>query len=300
MNYYTLIPRFFFKGKRTVYFLMILGCFVMISFLPSALTGRYRQPPDFPAMENRVSIMGPAADEIRPEPPHRSHGIFEPGPQIFLFVIVLLFSLGLASHDRWRTVEKERIKTELQFLKAQINPHFLFNAMNGIYSLALEKSDQAPKAILILSSMMRYVYSRDRQDLVPLKEELEYISNFIHLQQLRFSKDILVDFEVNGDPEGKWIAPMILVPLIENAFKHGVNAEASSKIKINILISANQLDLQVFNHKVPVVNQFEQASGIGIANTKNRLALQYPGKHLLRITEDPNSFTAELTIRWTS
>jgi LytS/YehU family sensor histidine kinase len=280
--------------------MMILGCFIIISFLPSLLTGRYRQPPDFPAIENRQPPISAMPGGPHPELPHRPHGIFEPGPQLFLFVIVLLFSLGLATHDRWRSVEKERIKTELQFLKAQINPHFLFNAMNGIYSLALEKSEQTPKAILILSSMMRYVYSRDRQDLVPLKEELEYISNFIELQKLRFSEDIQVDYEVKGDPGGKWIAPMILVPLVENAFKHGVNAEASSKIKINMLISANQLDMQVFNHKVPMENRFEQASGIGIANTKNRLALQYPGKHHLRITEDPETFTAELIIQWMS
>jgi LytS/YehU family sensor histidine kinase len=280
---------------------VIAGCFIVINFLPSVLTGRYHKPPDYPGVENGEAFFRPVPGNGHPwPPPPESYGIFEPGPQLFLFIIVFLFSMGLATHDRWRMEEKERIKTELHFLKAQINPHFLFNAMNGIYSLTLEKSDRAPKAVLMLSSMMRYIYGRDRQDLVPLNEVLDYIDNYIHLQKLRFSKDITVEYEVVGDATGKMIAPMILVPLVENAFKHGVNAEASSEIKINILIADGRIQMHVFNHKVPVENRFESASGIGIANTRNRLALQYPDKHRLDVTDDPEQFTADLTIQWIS
>jgi LytS/YehU family sensor histidine kinase len=147
---------------------------------------------------------------------------------------------------------------------------------------------------------MRYIYGRDRQDLVPLKEELGYIDNYLQLQKLRFGNEIHVEYDVAGNATGKMIAPMILVPLVENAFKHGINAEALSEIKISILITDSQIHMHVFNHKVPVENRFESASGIGIANTRNRLALQYPGNHRLQVADEPEQFTADLTIQWIS
>jgi hypothetical protein len=325
LNFYRLLPSLYFSGKRTIYFLIITFCFIIVSFLPSVLTGRYQRmdrmrpgsaqeyrnpesgqnvPPDFleTAPDQREGSAGVDAPPPGPgflRPPGR-HGIFESGPQFFLFLIVFLFSMGLAVHDRWRIEEKERIRVELHYLKSQLNPHFLFNAMNGIYSLALEKSDQAPKAVLMLSSMMRYVFSRDKEMFVLLEEELEYISNYISLQRIRYGDQLKVEFLVNGDAKGKQIAPMILVPLVENAFKHGVNMEADPYIRILVEISDRGLKLEVFNHKVPIADNNDPPGGLGIRNTRNRLELQYPGKHELKTSDEPQTFTSTLLIQWIS
>jgi len=158
LNFYRLLPSLYFNGKRMIYFLIIAFCFIVVSYLPSLLTGRYQRtdharpgsvqdyrnpesgqdmPPDFPETapdqkEGSVPADAPPPGPGFQHPPGR-HGIFESGPQFFLFLIVFLFSMGLAVHDRWRIEEKERIRVELHYLKSQLNPHFLFNAMNGIY-----------------------------------------------------------------------------------------------------------------------------------------------------------------------
>jgi Histidine kinase len=307
LNFYRLLPSLYFKGRKTVYFLIVTLCFFIVSFLPSIFTGGYHRrdnPQDFrqPPAEGTSALQAgpPRPGSEMGRPPGRP-GIFASGPQFFLFLIVFLFSMGLAVHDRWRMEEKERIRVELHYLKSQLNPHFLFNAMNGIYSLALEKSDHAPRAVLMLSSMMRYVFSRDKEMLVSLHEELEYISNYISLQLIRYSDLLKVEYQVSGDASGKLIAPMILVPLVENAFKHGVNMEADTNIRIRINISTLGMEMEVFNHKVPLAGgHYDAPSGIGISNTKNRLELQYPGVHTLKILDDRNTFTSILYIQWIS
>jgi Histidine kinase len=307
LNFYKLLPALYFNRKKAIYFGIITLCFVVVSFLPSLLTGHYHRGDHMrPWAEQGAPPMGvppPMGPQLPmtsfPHPPGR-FGIFESGPQFFLFLIVFLFSMGLAVHDRWRMEEKERIRVELHYLKSQLNPHFLFNAMNGIYSLTLEKSDQAPKAVLMLSSMMRYVFSRDKEMLVSLREELEYIENYISLQRLRFGDQLKVEYHINGDSTGKTIAPMILVPLVENAFKHGVNMEADSFIRLRIDITTTGLEMEVFNHKVPMADDNDASSGLGIRNTRNRLELQYPGVYSLKILNDHNTFTSILHIQWIS
>jgi hypothetical protein len=310
LNFYSLLPAVYFNGKKTAYFLIVIVWFVAVIFIPSLVTGGYYgghqpPPPNPPSQEfDWQSRQPPTANRQPPtmdsrRPPRRP-GPFSSGPQFFMFLVVFLFSMGLAVHDRWRMEEKERIRVELHYLKSQLNPHFLFNAMNGIYSLALEKSDQAPKAVLMLSSMMRYVFSRDREELVPLREEMEYIDNYISLQRLRYGNELRVEYSSEGDVSGKAIAPMILVPLVENAFKHGVNMEADYYIRIRIRIRTEDFEMEVFNHKVPLVRNLESQSGIGVRNTKNRLALQYPGAHTLSILDESNTFTSLLNIRWIS
>jgi hypothetical protein len=300
LNFYNLLPALYFNRKKVIYFGIITLCFVVVSFLPSLLTGRFhRQAHMLPPAEQGDPPMGSSSPlNGFPHPPGRP-GFFD-GPQFFMFLIVFLLSMGLAVHDRWRMEEKERIRGELHYLKSQLNPHFLFNAMNGIYSLALEKSDQAPKAVLMLSSMMRYVFSRDKEMLVFLREELEYIDNYISLQRLRFGDQLKVSYHVSGDTADKMIAPMILVPLVENAFKHGVNMEADSYIRIRIDITTTELKMEVFNHKVPIADNNEKPSGLGIPNTRNRLTLQYMDAHKLNILDEPNTFTSTLQIQWTS
>jgi LytS/YehU family sensor histidine kinase len=146
--------------------------------------------------------------------------------------------------------------------------------------------------------MMRYVVSESNRDFVPLDKELSYIRNYVELQQLRFGEAVQLLFFVHGNAGSSKIAPLILIPFVENAFKHGINAEESSCIRISIDIDNNELRLEVFNNKV-FVRREEEKSGLGIENTRGRLHLLYPNRHSLVITDTEESFSVLLTIRLT-
>jgi LytS/YehU family sensor histidine kinase len=214
----------------------------------------------------------------------------------FLVFAVLFFSLLLRIASQWRRSEKEKLNAELSYLKAQINPHFLFNTLNSIYALAIEKSDNTATAVAKLSGMMRYVISDAAKRFVPLDKELAYIKDYIELQRIRFGDTIQLYFDINGTANGKQIAPLILISFIENAFKYGVNAEEDSVIGIHMNIEENKLNMRVYNHKVNVQMAHEGKTGTGIANTKTRLDLLYPARHLLTISENEKEFSVSLTL----
>lgn len=202
----------------------------------------------------------------------------------------------LKLRERIKQIETEKANAELSYLKAQINPHFLFNTLNSIYSLAIQKHDKTADAVVKLSEMMRYVLNDDNTSFVSLDKELHYISNYIDLQKMRLSPIVRLSYTCAGDPNGKKVAPLILIPFIENAFKHGVSTEEDSDIKIEISISETQLQLLVKNYCVKINNNTLNKSGLGIENTKKRLGLLYPNNHLLKIDKIDNYFIVNLTL----
>jgi sensor histidine kinase YesM len=197
--------------------------------------------------------------------------------------------------EQWKRTRKEKLQAELSYLKAQINPHFLFNTLNSIYALAIDKSDHTATAVVKLSGMMRYVLSEAHRDLVSLQKELEYISGYIELQRLRLDDSVQLHFAITGEVRDLRIAPLILIPFVENAFKYGVNPEEDSNISIGIDITGDELHLSVLNHKVTV--QPAEESGLGISNTRHRLSLLYPGQHDLHISDTPESFFVSLNMK---
>lgn len=222
--------------------------------------------------------------------------LFEMGHQFFLFAATLLLSLTIKINGRWRKTEKEKLNAELSYLKAQINPHFLFNTLNSIYSLSIIKSDKTSEAVVKLSGMMRYVLSEAHQERVPLDKEIMYITHYIELQQIRLGNTVQLEYTVQGDMIGKEIAPLILISFVENAFKHGVNAEENSAISIQLKAEVDHFYMEVKNNKVKSVISIEEESGLGIENTKNRLNLLYPNKHELNIQDDGKQFSVILKI----
>jgi LytS/YehU family sensor histidine kinase len=216
---------------------------------------------------------------------------------VFLFLAVAFFSLLLRIRNRWQQSEKEKLTAELSYLKAQINPHFLFNSLNSIYSLALQKADSAPEAVQKLSSMMRYVLTDANNDFVPLQKELDHIRYYIELQRLRFGKDLPLNCTITGDEKNKKIAPLILISFIENAFKYGINAEEDAEIKIEINVYEKSLGLFVSNNMVTVNVSEEEKSGIGLDNTKSRLGLVYPDAYELDIKETAKQYIVNLSIK---
>jgi len=245
---------------------------------------------------------GPQPNDFnRPPQPPRFHDDFpffaEASHVIFLFFVVFFFSLALKTNSRLQKVQQEKTDTELVYLRSQINPHFLFNTLNLIYSLTIKKTDEASEAVVKLANMMRYVLYDSDKHYVLLQQEISYIKNYIELQQTRFENAVEVSFDISGEIKaGQKIAPLIFIPFVENAFKHGVNAEKNSIIKIHIDVKDESVSLAVYNRKVntTVINKDE--GGVGLTNTKNRLHLLYLGKHELKIENNDKDFSVYLKL----
>jgi hypothetical protein len=317
VNYYYFVPRLYLFKKYFLFFLVTIVCFVMITFLPNVFfpqhgNGMYGRPPMSQSFDAPPDFNKHVDGQHHGPPPDMRSGPGKPfGPEhemrkpfffgdinhnLFRFLVIFLISLMLKINEQWKKAQKDKLQAELSYLKAQINPHFLFNTLNTIYSLAVEKSDNAPGAVVKLSDMMRYVLNEADKDYVPLDKEIKYISNYIELQKGRFGDTVKVDYTVNGNTTRKTIAPLVLIPFIENAYKHGINPEEESAIEVLIDIHPKAVQLYVSNKKVAVQQRLEEKSGLGIENTKSRLNLLYPGKYELNITDDGNKFTVLLNI----
>lgn len=197
---------------------------------------------------------------------------------------------------RLAQLEEENKRAELQALRAQVNPHFLFNSLNTIYNEALKKSDKAPQLILKLSGMLRYVVDKIDQDLVSLEEEVAYLKNFIGLHKERLNDPSKVKFIISGDFSSLKIAPLLLLNFVENTFKHADLTDDNAFISIEISTQAKSLTLvctnTFFNDGSPKTNSF----GSGIENAKRRLELAYPNRHSLHIEKNENTYHLELKL----
>lgn len=221
-----------------------------------------------------------------------------PSHNLLMFIIVYVVSFALSVYNQLLQTKEEKLNAEISFLKAQINPHFLFNTLNSIYSLALTKSDKTANAVVKLSSLMRYSISESDKQKVLLAKEIDYINNYIELQKLRITSNVKIDYNITGSAGLKEISPFLLIPFIENAFKYGVNSEENSDIKIAIDITEDMLHLHVVNNKVYVQNGEERNTGLGMRNTQQRLNLLYPGRHMLVVKNEDDHFDVTLQINW--
>jgi LytS/YehU family sensor histidine kinase len=196
-------------------------------------------------------------------------------------------------------LEQEKVEMELNALKMQVNPHFLFNSLNSIYSLALVQSAQTPDAVLKLSGLLRFILYEAEGERISLDKELELIRDFISLQQLRIPKgkaDIRV--EIEGKTEGIFIAPLLLLPLMENAFKHGVKGETgASFVHFNLAIIQQKIMVTIRNNQ-GLVDEIAGAKygGIGLENVRKRLELLYPNAHVLAINSTEKDFEIKLIL----
>ena len=225
----------------------------------------------------------------------------DPGVLFTIFTIYLVTSSLLKLSKSWyllQQVEKEKLNIELNSLKAQVNPHFLFNSLNSIYSQALAKSDQTAETVLELSNLLRYMLYEVGDDLVLVSKEVEMLENYIELQKLRVEDAAHVSFVVNGNLSETKIAPLLVFPLVENAFKHGLKGsseDAFVKIELNV---EEQITFDVRNN-MGQVDDMEQGKygGIGLENVKRRLALIYPNRHQLEINTLENEFQVKLILK---
>lgn len=244
---------------------------------------------------------------LLPDIPIESH---ERPPIYFHFAryvmsMVFVFFVGTSSSLMQRTtvlmekeklLTEEKLDTELKLLKAQINPHFIFNALNNIYSLTYMKSKNAPESVLKLSEMLRYVFYDCSKDRVPLSAELKYIENFNAFQQMKSEYKQNISLHIDTDSGVIEIAPMLFITFIENAYKYSrIEENEDAFVNINIKSNSSSLHFNIIN-SIPENTKSKQGSGMGIKNVKHRLAIIYPEKHNLTIEEKNNSFSVDLVL----
>jgi two-component system LytT family sensor kinase len=331
-NGYVLMPFLFFKGRYVAYGIITLILFAGVYFLQPydrlMQSNEKRSGSSFP-----VHRQPPMRDVIRgklmPPPPHdapgQQHDMRPPGPppngeppfaqprphnmrrfdiiSVFLFMMFVALSMAIRIMRQWqlseqRAVQAESDKTsaELSFLKAQINPHFLFNTLNNIYTLAVMQDENAPESILKLSNIMRYVTDDAMEDFVPLQYEVDCINDYIELQRLRLGDKTVINMNVSGLTEDKVIAPLILMTFIENVFKYGFSKHESSTVSISVLGHENGISFYCQNRIFPDKIETHR-EGIGLKNVKQRLAYLYPGKHVLNINTENQLYTVNLILK---
>lgn len=298
LNAYWLFPKLYLKKEYPVYFTIILLLLTAVYFI---------QPFDHIINLNGVP---------RKIPPGNFNGPgFGPPPSkpmfgnkhfdivsVFLFFTMLALSTIVPVVTQWQktqqqfiTAQKDKAKAELYFLKAQINPHFLFNTLNNLYSLSLSNSEKTPDSILRLSNIMRYVTDEVHNDFVPIENEIACISDFIELQKLRLNNKTAVNFTSAATEANLFVAPLILLPFVENVFKHGISNNESSTIAIKIAAKDKEI---IFNCSNNIFNKTKNKSrlGTGIENVTKRLQNLYPGKHFLKIEAGEKKFEVHLII----
>ena len=288
INLYILIPEFFSNRKYFLYVLSVTGL-LLLGSLFNQLTF------------NRL------IDFIFPSYFFISYYSFTDILKFFLVFLIITSLLKLSkswfilneTRQMLKEAEKEKVIAELKSLKSQVNPHFLFNSLNNIYSLVLKNSDKAPDAIIKLGDIMRYAIYRSREEWVSIAEEAGLLKDYIELQKIRTGKMSKISFSAEGLDQDVQIPPLLLLPLVENGFKHGVKGGGEAGF-LEIHLGADRKFITFFmkNNKGKAEKiEKEEYRGLGLENVKRRLQLIYPGRHELDIQEDEKQYQLQLKIK---
>ena len=282
LNYLLFIPLFLSKKTYGVYILVVVAAMAVYGFLKYGIATIFSK--------DILQYRGDTTDFSS----YFIHTIFTSIVFIFLSVVLKIAVDWVLNERVQRDLENQRLSAELAFLKSQINPHFLFNSLNSIYSLAYQRSETTPEAILKLSEIMRYMLYECNDNKVDLSRELQYLQNYIDLQKIRFGNRAFIDFKIEGKVRNQKIVPLLLIAFIENAFKHGVANDDAYPIRMLITLDDEHLHFYIQNKKHS--NNRDAVGGIGLANVKRRLDLLYPGKYNLDIRDKDDMYTCELSL----
>ena len=297
-NALILVPKFVLKNRIGIYFVFIV-CITAIIIELNVYVDQWL---------NIHQLIESALHKAGPPPKHHDHDHNHDWDLALIAITSLVIGVGtsVTAIQKWQKdkqlhqeMEQDKISSELSFLKAQINPHFFFNTLNNIYALTHIDAETSRKAIHQLSRMMRYVLYDTQNSTTFLSQEIAFVKDYISLMQLRLTDAVKIDLKSPDALKDMAIAPMIFLPFIENAFKHGISATSPSKIEIHIGQNGSMVDLHVINTIIKEQNNnLEAGSGIGLNNTRRRLDLLYPGKHILQIREDSeaNTYSVHLTL----
>jgi len=304
INSLILVPRFLLKNHNQYYYFLIIVCMVVAIVFLTGWVDRAL---------NLHQLFDAAFHKRGQEQALKHHGPRQGGRggvidmlTISVCALVLGISTSMTTIQKWQKdkqereeLEKDKVTSELSFLKAQINPHFFFNTLNNIYALTQIDADVAGKAIHQLSRMMRYLLYDTQQGHTMLSQEVAFVKDYISLMQLRLTDVVKININIPINLKDLPLAPMIFLPFVENAFKHGVSATQQSHIDITIVQEDKILDLTVKNSIMKDNSvSLDTNSGIGLVNTRRRLDLLYPGKYTLDVSElnADNEYTVHLTL----
>ncbi len=286
-NYFLLVDRYLMKKKVGLFILFNIALIFSCLFLLDAIKELYFLRPSF---------------DRRPFPSHRQITWSRQG---FSFLLAVIISVAVRITTRWYEAENKRekmeneyLKSELTYLRYQLQPHFFFNTLNNIYALVAQAPSLAQKSIHQLSKLMRYLLYESGAAEVPLSKEITFIKNYVHLMQLRVSEQTDIQVHVAAGSQDQCIAPLLFVSLIENAFKHGIHAAGPCFIHINLQADAQQLVFTAENSNHPKRKEDKSGSGIGLENLKKRLQITYPDRHQLVIHSDDHKYVTQLTIHF--
>ncbi|MEO9474719.1 MAG: histidine kinase [Cyclobacteriaceae bacterium] len=287
-NYFVLIDRFLFTQKTTQFIVSNLAMIVLFLILKEQIENTFFQ-------------------EIAKNRPRSNDGSPPIKLSIYIhllsFMAPLFFSIAIKTTKRWAKTEDERkeaanykLKSELQHLHYQLQPHFFFNALNNIYSLVDVSPEQAKKSIHSLSKLMRYMLYETNMELVPLSKEVSFMEKYIELMKLRVSDKTRVQYQFPSEETGIEIAPLLFISLIENAFKHGVSASKESLIDVTLTCEQKKVVFTIVNDDFPKQTDDKSGSGIGLQNLEKRLQLLYAGKFKFTTETRDGRFSVHLEI----
>jgi two-component system, LytTR family, sensor kinase len=287
-NLYVLMPRFYYSGHLAIYFGLVLAAIFSINALNLFLLEAFVESPICPTtFEADATFNG-------------SNYLYK---SFYLFSLVGLTSGIKLSKSHYierqkaDAIEKEKLQTELSFLKSQIQPHFFFNTLNNLYSLTIKKSDKAPEMLLKLSDLMSYGLYEAEASAVSLEKEIEHIRNYIELESLRLGNRLTIQFDVNGDLEGKRIPPLLFLPFIENCFKHASPTDKSQSINIRIEVDATEIRLSTSN-PFTILNKttLDKKGGLGLKNAYRRLKLLYGEKYRIKESREDGLYLVDVSV----
>jgi two-component system, LytTR family, sensor kinase len=312
-NYLFLLPKLFFKTKRYKYYISVLAlilCFYFVSdiinrqfFKPESGYSQSRPVDKEPIGIERARARSEGAQMGRSGPPpyDRNMHFFS---YMFSSVFLIFFSLVLKVLERQSQIEKmqketerERLNSELAFLKNQISPHFFFNTLNNIYSLISINAEDSQKAVLKLSKLMRYLLYESEHGNTNLSSEIDFMNNYIDLMKLRMSDKVSLNVSFPDKFDDKDIPPLLFIPFVENSFKHGISYREKSFISISMTVTGNSISFRCVNSLAGGKKENgESHLGIGLENVKKRLSLLFPGNHDLKINKSEKEFEILLVI----
>lgn len=313
LNYFLIIPRLLFTKRMAAFFVVnVLLYGAAVLFMDNLImSSRFRMVntgPGRPAIDDPMpapppdEAMSPRARQGPGNPRLRPIGRI-PG---VLIALTMTTGVAVAIHTtkKWlqseelrADLEREHLKSELANLKNQLNPHFLFNTLNNIYSLISQNQEKAQESVHQLSKLMRYLLYDSNEKFVPLTKEVDFMHNYIDLMKLRITPNVHVTYDFPKGGSGILIAPLLFISLIENSFKHGISVNNASEIHMEMKATQDELNFLIRNTAFPKKDTDRSGSGIGIENLKKRLSLLYPGRHELKILQNENFYETTLKVK---
>jgi two-component system, LytTR family, sensor kinase len=273
-NFYFLFPYLWQKGRHLLYGLVVVGLALALGWMSQWVM--------FFNMAHRVSFLSAAGSALA---------------VVLMTTAIKLFRYNFRQQLAYSQLQNKLALAELDLLKGQINPHFLFNTLNNIYGLHVDKSGQVAQLILRLADLMRYSTTIARLPSVPLEQEIRYLDNYLQLEKVRFEADACIRLVQQGEMSSRTIAPLLLLPFVENAFKHGASRQSRNiRVEITAALQGEDLYFEVINSK-PLFTENKVSTRTGLENVRQRLQLLYPGRHELNIYEEAERYTVNLWIK---